>query len=97
MRKYFISGLFILLLASSLVLVLMPPDLDSINSENRNINEMPELSVQSLSSGDFSKGFESYVDDHISFRSELMSVSDNIRARLGYSKEDTGRDRKSVV
>ena len=91
MRKYFISGLFILLLASSLVLLPMPPDLDSINRENRNINEMPELSVQNLLSGDFSKGFESYVDDHISFRSELMSVSDNIRARLGYSKEDTGR------
>ena len=74
MRKYFISGLFILLLASSLVLLPMPPDLDSINRENRNINEMPELSVQNLLSGDFKDMMGEDIDLSIRIRNAGFNI-----------------------
>lgn len=91
MRKYFISGLFILLLALSFGLLFMPTDTESIKNENREVNAMPQFTLSNVWSGEFSKGFESFVDDNIAFRGDLMAMSDMIRSHVGYTGEDIGR------
>ncbi len=91
MRKYFISGLFIALLTLSFGLLFMPTDIESIKSENREVNTMPELTIAKMWSGEFSKGFEGFVDDNIAFRGDLMAMSDMIRSRVGYKSDEIGR------
>ena len=91
MRKYFISALFILLLCASAILILAPPDTDSIADENRELKTFPEFSMENIWSGKFSSDFEGYVDDNIAFRGKLMDISDAIRSRLGYTDEGIGR------
>lgn len=91
MRKYLITFLFVLLMAVSFGLLLAPADSESIASENREIKTMPEINIASLWSGEFSAGFDSYVNDNIAMRGRLMSVSDKIRANLGYTPKNLGR------
>ena len=91
MRKYFISILFVMLLCMSFGLLIAPADRASIEAENRELKTMPEISLKSIWSGEFSKGFEAYVDDNIALRSELMAMSDKIRGRVGYTPENLGR------
>ena len=91
MRKYFISALFILLLCASAILILAPPDTDSIADENRELKTFPEFSMENIWSGKFSSDFEGFVVDNIAFRGKLMDISDAIRSRLGYTDEGIGR------
>ena len=91
MRKYLISILFIALLATSFGLLVAPADTESIAEENRELKTMPEFSLSGIWSGEFSKGFEAFVDDNIAFRGKLMAVSDKIRSRVGYTPENLGR------
>ncbi len=91
MRKYFISGIFIVLLAVSFGLLFMPTDTESIKNENREANTIPEMTLANIWSGEFSKGFEGFVDDNIAFRGKLMAMSDKIRSRVGYSGDGIGR------
>lgn len=91
MRKYFISILFVTLMIASFALVVAPADVASIRSENREPKKMPDISFSSIWSGEFSKGFEGYIDDSIAFRSKLMALSDEISSRVGYTPENLGR------
>lgn len=91
MRKYLISILFIALLATSFGLLATPADTQSIAEENRELKTMPTFSLTSIWSGEFSKGFEAFVDDNIAFRGKLMAISDKIRSRVGYTPDNLGR------
>lgn len=91
MRKYLISILFIALLATSFGLIAAPADTESIAEENRELKTMPAFSFSSVWSGEFSKGFEAFVDDNIAMRGKLMAVSDKIRSRVGYTPDNLGR------
>lgn len=92
MRKYFISVLFIILLAGSVFLVtLCPADRDSILAENREPQGIPEASVQNLISGKFSADFDAYINDNIGFRGTLMNVSNKLRSYTGYTPKEVGK------
>lgn len=91
MRKYLITFLFILLMVVSFGLLLAPADSESIAQENREIKTMPKMSLSSIWSGEFSAGFDEYVNDNIALRGKLMSVSDKIRANLGHTPQNLGR------
>ncbi len=91
MRKYLISIIFILLMAGSLVLLLLPADTESITAENREVKAMPEFSVGAVWEGKYMAGFDEYVNDNIAYRGKLMSLSDKIRSYLGYTPEGVGR------
>ncbi len=91
MRKYLISILFILLMVVSFALLLGPADVESITAENREVKTMPEITLQSVWDGSFSAGFDEFVNDNITFRGRLMSASDKIRSRIGYTPEGMGR------
>lgn len=91
MRKYLITTLFIMLLCGSFALLLAPADEASINAENREVKAMPEMNLSDVASGKFSAGFDEYVNDNIALRGKLMSISDKIKSRIGYTPESVGR------
>ncbi len=91
MRKYLITGLFILLMCASFGLLLAPTDRASILEENREPKTIPDANITDIWSGKFSAGFDEYVNDNIAMRGKLMAVSDKIRSRIGYMPENVGR------
>lgn len=91
MRKYIITALFALLLASSAALLFMPADTESIAQENREIAQMPEFSKETALSGEFAKGFDSYVNDNIGLRGKLMELSSDIKSRFGFTPKLVGK------
>ena len=91
MRKYLISILFIALMAISFGLLAAPADIASIEEENRELKTMPQFTLSSVWSGEFSKNFEAFVDDNIAFRGKLMAISDKIKSRVGYTPDNLGR------
>ena len=79
---------FILMLAASAALFFMPADEDSFARENRTRTEMPVLSADSFFSGEFATGFDSYVNDNIAFRSELVAAGRYLSDNKGITPPD---------
>lgn len=77
--------IFVLLLAaSSVMLWAFPTDTQSIQKENRAETMMPSFDLKTISSGEFTSGFEAYLNDHVGFRGVLQSTSKSIAARTGF-------------
>ncbi len=91
MRKYFITVLFSLLLAVSVVLFILPGDTASVLSENREPQAMPAFSAKSALNGTFEAQFDQYVNDNTAFRSKLMKISDKLRSHTGFIPDGVGR------
>ena len=91
MRKYFITGLFSLLLAVSVVLFILPGDTASVLSENREPQAMPAFSAKTALNGTFEAQFDQYVNDNTAFRSKLMKISDKLRSHTGFIPDGVGR------
>lgn len=91
MRKYFITILFSLLLAVSVVLFILPGDTESVLNENRSPQTMPVFSAETALNGTFESQFDQYVNDNTAFRSKLMRISDKLRSHTGFIPAGTGR------
>lgn len=90
MRKYVITVLFAALLAAAAAVMMMPADSESIAAENRDIKEMPELTLETAASGEFASDFDEYVNDNMGFRGKLMEISRNIQSHFGYTPKLVG-------
>lgn len=75
MKNKLIIGAFILMLAAFVTVFALPADLKSIKSENRSINELPQLSQENVFSGKFASEFEDFIGDNIAYRSFFTSTS----------------------
>ncbi len=76
MRHYVLITIFCaLLLASAAMVLAIPADTDSIAEENRTITELPSLTRENVTSGNFAAEFEQYVNDHVGFRGNLTLIS----------------------
>lgn len=91
MRKYFVTITFLLLLAASVYIFFSPADTASIEAENREAAELPELSAETLISGEFASGFDSYVNDNVGFRGQLTALSDDIKSYFGFTPKLVGK------
>ena len=91
MRKYFVTITFLLLLAASVYIFFSPADTASIEAENREAAELPELSAETLISGEFASGFDSYVNDNVGFRGQLTVLSDDIKSYFGFTPKLVGK------
>ncbi len=86
MRRVVITILFCALMAAgSVVALVVPADVESVASENKTMTEMPELNGDTVFSGEFSTEFESYISDHIGFRSALITASNAVESAAGVS------------
>ena len=75
MEKFnIILSLLALVLFAVLVLVL-PPDPEAANFENRTMEYFPEFSVERIISGDFFSGLESFLLDNTAFRTYWLTFS----------------------
>lgn len=63
--------------------VLAPKDLSAVEKENRELKAMPDLSVQAVVSGNFSKEFEDYLADNVGYRSFFMDASAKLEGLKG--------------
>lgn len=57
--------------------------------ENRYLQKIPQLSIESLTNGSFMKQFEAYVNDHLFGRDFLVKKKANVEVLLG-KKENNG-------
>lgn len=87
MKNKIIIGAFLLMLASFSVVLMLPADRASVESENRAMTEMPALSRENVFSGEFASSFESFIGDHVGMRSYLTGLSRAITARRGIVSE----------
>lgn len=91
MRKYFVTITFLLLLAASVYVFFSPADIKSIQEENREPAKLPHVSSETLISGEFASGFDSYVNDNIGYRGSLTSLSDDLKSYFGFTPRLVGK------
>ena len=81
-----VISLFVLLLAVFVFVgVIAPKDEQSGIDENRTLKQMPEITKETVLSGQFSVEFEDYLSDNIGFRSKFMKLSSKINDLKGVS------------
>ena len=90
-KKYNIAmtGVFCGFLAAVLGLSIILPDKTFSELENRNLSTVPELSVESLTNGDFMADAEEYTADHIVGRDFWVALKAYCE-RLSGKKENNG-------
>jgi len=90
-KKYHIAmtGVFCGFLAAVLGLSVILPDKTFSELENRNLSTVPELSVESLTNGDFMADAEEYTADHIVGRDFWVALKAYCE-RLSGKKENNG-------
>lgn len=101
MKNKILMFTFILLMITGAVFVWLPADEASVREENRTIAKLPEVNAETITSGEFSRGFEDYVGDNVGFRgfftdfSKLISANKGITSDLGKIvsvQKDVGTD-----
>ncbi len=90
MKNKILTMVFALSLAVFVFLTVFPAGENGGDGENRELASMPKLSAQTVFSGEFAEGFESFIDDHIGFRSFFTSLSEKLNAKKGI-KTPAGR------
>lgn len=70
----------IFVLAAGLLLL---PKKEYSEQENRYLEEFPEFSLESVTSGTFMQDFETYLSDHFPFRDAFMTIQSKYQRLLG--------------
>ena len=84
-KKYciFITTLFCAFIGLFLVANAAAPDREFSEMENRNLEQMPTLSVNTLLSGEFMKNFETYTTDQFVGRDAWIGLNSSTERALG--------------
>lgn len=84
-KKYciFITTLFCAFIGLFLVANAAAPDREFSEMENRNLEQMPTLSVNTLLSGEFMKNFETYTTDQFVGRDTWIGLKSSTERALG--------------
>lgn len=81
--NYILCLLFLLAVFAMAALFLLLPKEDFSQKEKRYLEKAPELSWDSLSSGDFGEKAEKYMADHLPFRDFLVGLAANVDRLMG--------------
>lgn len=81
--------LFFIAIVGMLLLLIFWPKKEFSDNENRVLATFPEFSFQSITSGEFMTGFESYVADHFFMRDEWIAAKTRTELLAG-KKEVNG-------
>lgn len=87
MKNKLIIGAFALITAACITVLLLPPDYESVKSENRTASTMPPVTSESVFSGDFAAGVESFIGDSVGFRSAFMRLTKWLDEKRGFTPE----------
>lgn len=88
MKKIFVILLGIIYISFSIYNLIVPAK-DFLENENRFSKKMPEFSISSLISGEFTKGYEEYITDKTAFRDFFVSLKSNMEKTIG-KKDNNG-------
>ena len=92
MREKITSAVFVAVLLGFFTLVVIcPKDMKSSVQENRPLAEMPEFSLKSLFSGEFTTNFETYLSDNVGMRSDFVNLGTRLKKLQGIQKENSGK------
>lgn len=72
-KKIMIAAFFLALLSPNLVFPFVKAKADTVNTEKRELAQLPELTLENLES--YPKSMESYINDHAAFRSSFLSLN----------------------
>ena len=89
-KDFLVSILFALLLAGGFLLCLVLPGERYSESERRMLSPMPELSAESLWSGQFMSGFEEHAVDTFPFREAFRRVKALTAANVFLKRDNNG-------
>ncbi len=89
-RKYIVPTLFISMLLATSAAYIAVPDRDISESENRTLASLPSFSLESLSSGKFTSGMISYMNDQFPFREAFMEIGNNIEETMHLESKVSG-------
>lgn len=73
-KNYIIVCLFLVFIFGICFFSILQEDREFSEMENRNLQQFPEFSYETLKSGDFTKNFETYMSDQVFLKDELVSV-----------------------
>jgi len=92
MREKITSIVFCCILFSFFLLVtVFPKDAKAEVQENRPLAKMPEFSLKSLFSGEFTTSFETYLSDNVGMRSDLVNLGTEFKKLQGIQNEKSGK------
>ncbi len=74
---------FVFLIAGFIVVVILPKDDASAQKENRNLASMPQISIESIRTGEFASDFETYLSDNVGYRSVFTGISSEYKNKKG--------------
>ena len=87
-RNRVLTIVFVVLLMGLALLNLLWPKQSFSQNENRVLETFPEFSWETLISGKFTEGFDTYITDHFAFRD--VWVGAKTFAEIGILKKDSG-------
>ncbi len=73
-KNYIIIALSVIFVFGFFLGSVFIPDLEISKTERRKLNKFPEISVESITSGKFMSGFESYTLDHFPLRDKFRTL-----------------------
>lgn len=79
--------LFNITIFAFLIAFILIPDKNFSELENRDLQKMPNLSISSIKSGDFSSSFQNYISDQFIFRNNFVKLKSSVDKLLGKTKE----------
>ncbi len=90
MKNKLVIGVFALMCASFIFVLLMPADKASFESENRTMSQISDFNADTVFSGEFTSSFESFLGDSAAFRSVFLEANKRAERAKGFTP-DTGK------
>lgn len=79
----FLVIFFVLYIGGFFILNIFTTDVVFSPLENRNLEQKPEFSYESLLNGEFAPKYETYVTDQFAFRDEFVAIKSNVERLFG--------------
>ena len=89
MEKIIILAVFLGFIGAFLLLLVIMPDREFSQQENRYLQQLPDFSLDALTEGDFTADFEKYTTDQFPFRDAWTSLKARCELLIG-KKENNG-------
>lgn len=90
LRYIFTPVVFVLIVATLTLTLFISPDKDISEWERRKLQQKPEISLSSLSSGSFMKDFETYLTDQFPLRNTFRSIKAKFHFDVLRQKDNNG-------
>lgn len=89
-KRFSVTAVFLLFLAALMVLMFLLPKSDFSENEKRVLADFPQITWESVTSGQFGKDFETYLADHFPMRDLFFGIN-------AYYQLATGRNGASGI